>query len=135
MNNRQLTFYWIRWLLMLPLSIAIGLAVSSLVGVVLSFVAHNYDLSQSNNASRAFITPFVSIILGYVIAPKYKIKAVVGLYCLWFFIMICCLILVISKVKLYGVEWEIKDGGLALTMVILGLTFSYVILFIIQKKE
>lgn len=134
MNSVQLIFYWLRWLLLLPLSIGIGLAVSSVFSMIASFAFHSYDLTQFNGAARAFIISFVSIILSYVIAPKYKIKAVMGLYCLWFFIMICCLILVMSKVKLYGEEWEIKDGGIALSMVILGLAFSYVILFIAPKE-
>jgi MFS family permease len=135
MHNLQLTFYWIRWLLLLPFSIGIGLAISSLVSVALSFVVHNYDLTQFNSGSRAFITSSLSIILAYVIAPKYKHRAVVGLYFLWALGLTFCLTIAICKIKLYGVEWEIKDCGIALIMILIGLTFSYLILFIIPKRR
>ncbi|RZK78095.1 MAG: hypothetical protein EOO85_07160 [Pedobacter sp.] len=119
----------------MPLSIGIGLGLSSGFSIFTAFVVPKYDLNQFNGAARALITSFVSVIFTYIIAPKYKIKAVVGLFCLWFIIIISCLILVISKVELYGVEWEIKDGGMALNMVILGLTFGYIVLFARQNKK
>lgn len=134
MHNLRLIIYWIRWLLLLPLSIGIGLAVTSLFSIALSFVVHNYDLSQFNSAMRAFISSSLSIILAYMIAPKYKLKVVLGLYFLWALAIAFCFTIGIFKIKLYGEEWEMKDGGLALNMVLIGLTLSYVILFIIPKR-
>lgn len=124
MINRKLTFNWLRWGLLAPLSIGAGLLVSSIVGFCLTYITRDESLEAYRHASAPLITSFLSIILAYWIAPKYKLRTAITMCSLWLLIITLGLLITITDIKLYGQEYELKDGGMAIILTACGLAFA-----------
>lgn len=125
MNARKKITYIVRWILLLPVSFGIGLLISMLLGVFLSYVINEPNLSLVKHASNPLIISFLSVILAPIIAPLYKSKVIILTCCLWLTALLFCFVIVIAEIKLYGQQFEVKDGGIAILMVLVGLVSGY----------
>ncbi|TDO21332.1 hypothetical protein [Pedobacter duraquae] len=129
MINRDFIFYWLRWTLLLPLSIAVGLLASSVIGFILSFVVSEAPLERYKHALNPFITSFLSLVVARWIAPRYKSKATLVICVIWLVLILLCLFISVTDIRLYGDSYELKDGGMAVVMIILGMSSAYLLIW------
>ena len=115
--------------MLLPFSIGVGLLASSIVGSILSLIVSEASLEKYTHALNPIIISFFSIVLCQIIAPRYKSKAVISICCLWLLVILFCLFVIAFGDELYGEEYEIKDGGLAIIMTICGLALGYYLIW------
>lgn len=129
MTTRELTYYWLRWVLLTPFSLGAGLLVSSIFGFILSHTVDESSLERYKHACDPFIISFISVILAYWIAPKQKSRTAIVVCGIWLFIITLLFLITTTNIKLYGQEYEIKDGGTAIVMIICGLAFAYYLIW------
>jgi len=129
MINRDFIFYWLRWILLLPLSIAGGLLVSLVIGFILSFVVSGPQLEGYKHALNPLITSFLSLVIAHYIAPINKSKVTIAISIVWLVLILLCIVITIADIKLYGESYEFKDGGTAIIMIILGLASAYLLIW------
>lgn len=132
MINRNSIFYWLRWILLLPLSFGGGLLLSLGVEIILTYFVVDTSLELFKLAISRLIMSFLSVILAVIIAPKYKSRAVLIICSIWLIAILFGMVLTTTGIKLYGQQYEIKDGGLAITMVICGLASGC---YLIWKRQ
>lgn len=125
MNARKKITYIVRWILLLPVSFGTGLLISMFLGVFLSYVINEPNLSLVKHASNSLIIPFLSVILAPTIAPLYKSRVIILTCGLWLTALLLCYVIVIAEIELYGQQYEVKDGGIATLMVLVGLASGY----------
>jgi hypothetical protein len=125
MNARKKITYIVRWILLLPVSFGTGLLISMFLGVFLSYVINEPNLSLVKHASNSLIIPFLSVILAPIIAPLYKSRVIILTCGLWLTALLLCYVIVIAEIELYGQQYEVKDGGIATLMVLVGLASGY----------
>ena len=125
MNARKKITYIVRWILLLPVSFGTGLLISMFLGVFLSYVINEPNLSLVKHASNSLIIPFFSVILVPIIAPLYKSRVIILTCGLWLTALLLCYVIVIAEIELYGQQYEVKDGGIATLMVLVGLASGY----------
>lgn len=125
MITRGLFFYWLRWIVLLPICIGTGLLVSLIVETTLPYIVSESSVEKYQHALSPLITSFLSVILAQVIAPKYKVKTVKVICSIWIIAILMGLLITIPGIKIYGVQHEIIDGGIAIIMIIFGLVLGY----------
>lgn len=129
MINRDFIFYWLRWILLIPFLLGATVIVSSFLDFILLSIITQPSAEKYKHALDPFITSFISIILTHYIVPNYKSRATISICIIWLMALLSCLIITTFEVKLYGQEFEIKDGGVAIGMILLGLASSCFLLW------
>jgi hypothetical protein len=135
MINQECSFYWLRWGLLVPISIGAGLLVSTVFGLVLPYVVDESSQEVYKHASAPLITSFLSVTLAYWIAPKYKLRTATIICSLWLLVVTLGLLITIVDIKLYGQEYEVKDGGMAIIMTACGLAFACCRIWRVQSSK
>lgn len=130
MNKIQLIFHWLRWVSLIPISVGSIIIVSALVDFLANFLFPDKNLIEFTHAVTPFASSFFSVIIAMIVAPKHKLTTVILIYCLWFLVLLVWLIIIALKIELYGQEIIFKDGGMATSMIICGLSLSYYLIFI-----
>jgi len=75
------------------------------------------------------IISFLSVTLAHWIAPKYKWITTIVICGIWLLLVLLGLLITSTDIKLYGDEYKVKDGGLAIAMTILGVALGYYLLW------
>lgn len=125
--NRSSIFYWLRWILVLPLSIGVGLLIATAIGMILWFMIAEPTLEKYKFVSSPLIASFISVILAPLIAPEKKSVTMLFICGLWLIVISVLLVIVIAHVKIYGEELEVKDKGIAMIQVLCGLIGGWVV--------
>lgn len=132
MIKRDLIFYWLRCTLLVPLTIGVVLLVSSVIGFILKYIVSEPSLEQYKHAINPLTSSFLSVILAHWIAPKYKSITTFVICSLWLLAVLLGLLITVTGIKLYGQEYEVKDGGIAIVMAVCGLAVGY---YVVRKRK
>lgn len=135
MNKIQLIFHWLRWASLIPISVGSIIIISALVDFLANFLFPDKNLTEFTHAVTPFVSSFLSVIVAMIVAPKHKLSTVILIYCLWLLVLLVWLIIIAFKIELYGQEIIFKDGGMATSMIICGLSLSYYLIFIKRLRN
>lgn len=125
----------LRWIAVLPGSIAAGIVTTFLLHYILYFTLTKFVTPYPEFPERA-LTPFVIAITfiraGCEIAPSSKLKVGVGLFSIWIFLAGGFIMLTLTGSKWFGKDLYLEAKGVA---PILGIIGAFVGLYLVWKKD
>lgn len=104
---------WLRWLLILPVSISFPIFIDWLVRL---FFYLSLDSRVETGIARCLImliSTIVSVLLAYIVAPSSKFEASIIIAAVWVLVLAACLIIVVGGIGIAGEQQTVLDGGVS----------------------
>ena len=118
---------WLRWLLILPVSISFPIFIDWLVRL---FFYLSLDSRVETGIARCLImliSTIGSVLLAYIVAPSSKFEASIIIAAVWVLVLAACLIIVVGGIEIAGEQQTVLDGGVSSISMLVGLTIGLLI--------
>lgn len=118
---------WLRWIFAFPISL--GLSFLWLFGLefLLNLILPKSWVPIVDHLIGPFIWTFLSIMGTYIIVPIYKFRAACVVATLWLLIVMSILAISLFRIKLYGEEYVVLDGGVGIGGITVGVAIALIV--------
>jgi len=126
---------WLRWILLLPVSVLMPVLIFNLPEFLPGIIVSENSATNIVHVLSPFISSIISIISAYIIAPNFKFKASLVIGLVWLLILSIAISIVVFRVKFYGQQQYILDGGMATISAVLGITIALLTCWKLQNIQ